>query len=58
MKRQNGYYWVKPAKLSYKNKWVIATFENGMFWVHGTGEAYTDESITEIDERMIVRSDS
>lgn len=29
MERENGYYWVKPAKLSYGDKWVIATFENG-----------------------------
>ena len=55
MARQNGYYWVKPAKLSYKDKWVIATYENGMFWVHGTGEAYLDISMSEIDETPIVR---
>lgn len=47
MERENGYYWVKPAKLSYGDKWVIATFENG---------SYTDKSMIEIDERMIVRS--
>lgn len=58
MKRENGYYWVKPATLSYKGKWVIATFENGMFWVHGTGEAYTDKDMSETDEQMIVRGDN
>jgi hypothetical protein len=58
MKRENGYYWIKPKKLTHNGKWVIATFENEMFWIHGTGEAYTDDSISEIDEKMIVRNNS
>ena len=54
-KRENGYYWVVPNKLHYNGKWVIATFESGMFWIHGTAEAYTDGSMINIDETQIKR---
>lgn len=49
---QNGYYWVKPKHGYYKDKWVIATYESKMFWVHGIGIAYTDDSL-DIDEAEI-----
>jgi hypothetical protein len=55
MEIQNGYYWVNPAKGPYKGKWVIATFENGLFLIHGTGETYTDEDMLEIDTFLIIR---
>lgn len=43
---KNGYYWVMPQRGYYKDKWVIATYENGMFWIHGTGEAFMPDSLT------------
>ena len=48
---ENGYYWIKPNRLAFKDKWVIATYENGMFWVHGTGEAFVPDGI-EIDYKI------
>ena len=52
---QNGYYWVKPKTGYYKDKWVIATYEGKMFWVHGIGVAYTEGSL-EINNNEILRA--
>ena len=53
-RKQNGYYWVKPNRGYYKDKWVIATYEGTMFWVHGIGVAYTEDSL-EINNNEIIR---
>ena len=51
--RQEGFYWVKGFKWSENPRWFIAQWMLNGWWYDG--DDFDDDSMLEIDERLIVR---
>lgn len=52
--RKNGYYWVKQCAWT---NWEPAEWSFGYWCFAGDENGYTDDEVSEIDERVIVRED-
>jgi hypothetical protein len=53
MNRLEGFYWVKGYKWSENPRWFVAHWQLGSWWYDG--DDYSDESMLEIDETLIIR---
>jgi hypothetical protein len=50
--RTDGYYWVK-----WKTKWIVAEYQDGLWFLSGLTVDFDDSDFAEIDETPIVRGE-